>query len=210
MTVRKRNMVLAAGLAVVTAACSVFGGKAAEEVPYTVVRTDGDFEIRDYGPVVVARTSAAGGFDGSTNESFGRLFDYISGANGGEREIAMTSPVYREAEGTEISMTAPVFREGGDAGMAMEFALPAGTTLETAPVPTNPAVELVEHPPVRMAVLTYSGSSGAEKAATMTEALLGRVEAEGLTPTGPVRAAGYNPPWTIPALRRNEVMVAVE
>lgn len=210
---RRRNLILAAGLAAATAACSVFGGKAAEEVPYTLVRADGDFEIRDYGPVLVARTRASGEYDATVGPSFSRLFDYIAGANGGAQEIAMTAPVYTApgaGEGAEIAMTAPVFREGGAGEWVMEFALPAGLTLVTAPVPADPAVEIAERPAQRMAVLRYSGSTGGSRFGEMSAALLARVAAEGLTAAGPVRYAGYNPPWTIPALRRNEVLVPVE
>lgn len=206
-----KRAVMTMGLAVLTAACSVFGGEAAEEVPFEVVREDGDFELRAYGPVVVARTRVDAGFEAATDPAFRRLFDYISGANEGSREVAMTAPVTREAAGTEIAMTAPVYREGAEAdGWVMEFALPAEFTMATAPVPTDPEVELYEHPAKRMAVLGFSGRVDQADFAARSAELLDWVAAEGLSPAGPVRLAGYNPPWTIPAMRRNEVLVAVE
>ncbi len=208
----RRTFTLAGfGAALATAACSVFGSSSVEEVPYTLERSEGAFEIRSYPPVVVARTRSAGDYDDTTDEAFGRLFDYISGANAGESEIAMTAPVYRGAEGgTEIDMTAPVFRAAEGDGWVMEFALPADLTLETAPAPTDPAVEIAERAPVRMAVRRYSGSMGAERFSEESALLLEWVKTQGLRPAGLVRFAGYNPPWTLPAYRRNEVMVPVE
>lgn len=200
-------IVAAAGL-LGLAACSVVGGDAAPEPAFTVIRSEPPFEVRDYGGLVVAKTSMA---DGS-RAAFGRLFDYISGENSGAREIAMTAPVLNAAEGaasegTEIAMTAPVFQGTGDE-REMIFVLTDNFTFETAPAPIDPAVTLATIPPRRMAVAGYSGSLN-DDAPASEAALRTWMSDNGLRPNGPAEVAGYNPPWTLPAYRRNEVLIPV-
>jgi hypothetical protein len=188
------------------AACSVFGGAAAPEPDYSVVLAEPPFELRDYGELVVATTPMT---DGS-GAAFGRLFDYISGENTGARDIAMTAPVLdtESADGAKIAMTAPVLqsREGA---RDMIFVLPEGMTPQTAPVPTDPRVSIATIPPRRVAVVRYSGVLN-RRASTEEDRLRDWLARKGLTPTGPAEIAGYNPPWTLPPFRRNEVLIPVE
>ncbi|MEM7547544.1 MAG: heme-binding protein [Pseudomonadota bacterium] len=205
MLTRTAQTILALTALFSIAACSVVGSEAAPEPDYTVVRAEEAFEIRDYGTLVVVKTPMADG----TRAAFGRLFDYISGENGGAREIAMTAPVLNAdaADGAEIAMTAPVLQGGGD-GREMIFILPADLTLATAPLPSDPMVSLGEIEPRRVAVVRYSGSM--DDNADAEEARLREWMAEnGLAPIGPAEVAGYNPPWTLPAYRRNEVLIPI-
>ena len=192
------------GLMALTA-CTVVGGEAAPEPDYTVVQSAPPFEIREYGELVVVKTS----MDDGSRAAFGRLFDYISGENGGTREIAMTAPVLNaaEGEGTEIAMTAPVFQSDAD-GREMIFVLTEEFTIDTAPVPTSPAVKLATIAPRRMAVASYSGSMN-DDAPEWEAKLRAWMDANDVQATGPAEVAGYNPPWTLPAYRRNEVLIAV-
>lgn len=188
------------------AACSVFGGAAAPEPDYSVVLSEPPFELRDYGELVVAKTPMT---DGS-GAAFGRLFDYISGTNNGARDIAMTAPVLNSesADGAKIAMTAPVL-QSRDGSREMIFVLPDGLTPQTAPVPTDPRVSLATIPPRRVAVLRYSGLLG-RRASTEEARLRDWLARKGLRATGPAEVAGYNPPWTLPPFRRNEVLIPVE
>ncbi|MFO7919634.1 MAG: heme-binding protein [Nioella sp.] len=188
------------------AACSVFGGAAAPEPDYDVILAEMPFELRDYGELVVATTPMT---DGS-GAAFGRLFDYISGANTGARDIAMTAPVLNTdaADGARIAMTAPVL-QGREGAREMVFVLPDDMTPQTAPVPTDPRVSLATIPPRRVAVLRYSGFLS-RRASTEEARLRDWLAGKGLRPTGPAEVAGYNPPWTLPAYRRNEVLIPVE
>lgn len=194
-----------AGLLSLTA-CSVFGGAAAPEPGYRVVLDEPPFELRDYGELVVARTPMP---DGS-RAAFGRLFDYISGANTGARDIAMTAPVLNidTADGAKVAMTAPVL-QSRDGAREMVFVLPDALTLETAPVPTHAGISLATIPPRRVAVVRYSGFMG-RRASAEEARLRDWLSLKDLKPTGPVDVAGYNPPWTLPPYRRNEVLIAVE
>jgi len=57
-------------------------------------------------------------------------------------------------------------------------------------------------------VVRYSGSM--EKRASTEEARLRDwLALKGLRPTGLAEVAGYNPPWTLPPYRRNEVLIPV-
>jgi DNA gyrase inhibitor GyrI len=201
-------------MVVLMAGCSVFGGKAAEEPPYEVLVNEGDFEIRRYAPMVVARTRVAGADrDEAVGTGFMRLFDYITGENAPGDEIAMTAPVLSEpeaGEGEDIAMTAPVLQEKRAEGWEVAFVLPEDMTLDGAPRPTNSEVTLAEVPSRRVGVVRFSGFLTAEKIAEHRAALSDWLEARGESPDGRYQAAGYNPPWTIPWLRRNEVMVPLE
>lgn len=193
-----------AGLLTVTA-CSIVGGAAAPEPKYTVSLSEPPFEIREYGALVVVKTTMA---DGS-RAAFGRLFDYISGQNKGTRKIAMTAPVLNTstAEGTQIAMTAPTLQT--NEGREMIFVLADEFTSQTAPVPTDPKVKLATIATRQVAVVTYTGSM--TKGAPAKEARLRAwVEGKQFKIIGPPEVAGYNPPWTLPAYRRNEVMIPIE
>ena len=206
------------------AACSVFGGKAADEPAYGVVVEDGDFQIREYGQYAVAETVASPPFNYATRIGFRRLVRYISGANAGKRKIDMTAPVELEPKGEKISMTAPVVLAPGNAAPAgdapalaggdieswtMAFVLPEGYTAANAPAPTNPAVRVRDIPARRVASLRFSGFLRNKRAEEQREELVAWLEERGLEHEGDWRVAGYNPPWTIPQLRRNEVLVSL-
>ena len=197
--------------AVLTAGCSVFGGQAAPEPDYDVLVSEPPFEIRAYPALAVARTTAESSRDRAVGRGFGRLFDYISGENLGEREIAMTAPVVTEPDGTEIAMTAPVMTEeaGGDGRWTTMFVLPGDMTAETAPVPADDAVEIATIPARTVAVVRFSGFFSGESVAEERRRLAAWLDARPEEVAGDWQAAGYNPPWTLPWLRRNEVMVPV-
>lgn len=191
----------------VLASCSVFGSAAAPEPKYTVVSSDGAFEIRDYPVLAVAATPMSDG----QRASFGRLFDYISGENTGATKIAMTAPVLQSVEaGTEIAMTAPVLQSfGADGQREMVFVLTDEFTADTAPEPKNPQVRIAEVPARRVAVLRFSGSFSDAAIAENTTVLQGWMTGQGLSPAGAPESAGYNPPWTLPPFRRNEVLIPI-
>lgn len=198
---------LALCLMATVGACSVFGAAAAPEPAYDIVRTDGNFEIRDYDALAVAATPMADG----QRAAFGRLFDYISGENKGATEIAMTAPVLQSAEaGTEIAMTAPVLQSFGANGeREMVFVLTDEFTAATAPEPNNPQVRIAEIPARRVAAYRFSGSFSDDAISESTSTLQEWIREQPLLPIGPPESAGYNPPWTLPPFRRNEVLIPI-
>lgn len=190
---------------------------ATEEPNYQVVETAGAFELRAYPPMVVAETWVEGSLDQASRKGFKRLADYIFGnnraRNGASEKISMTAPVGMSAAGTsatseKISMTAPVtMQQMPDQQWHMYFVMPAKYTLQTLPIPNQADVTLREVPARRVAVLRFSGLAGEEKTAEKTAELLTWLSHKNITPLGKAELARYNPPWTLPFLRRNEIMV---
>jgi hypothetical protein len=200
---------------------------AIEEPAFERLVEDGDFELRRYAPFVVAETFVDGDLGTASNRGFRLVADYIFGNNravrpvaDGSERIAMTAPVVVEPTRSEkISMTAPVVVQpqpgaGGAAPASADrwrvaFVMPREYTLTTLPRPNNPAVTLREVPAQQVAVRRFSGLAGEQKVREMTDELLAWVAARGLQPDGTPQLARYNPPWTLPFLRRNEVTVTV-
>ena len=133
---------------------------ATEEAVYTVVTTDGAFEIRDYAPHVVAETLVEGTLEEAGNTAFNRLFRYISGGNRSREKVAMTAPVAQQPKGEKIAMTAPVAQQRVREQWAVSFMMPAAYTLETLPAPEDPQVTLREVPARRIAAIILALSAG--------------------------------------------------
>jgi hypothetical protein len=197
------------------AGCSLFGASDVETPDYEVVaRLGEDLEVRRYGPRVAAeaKVPADTGEDGRSR-AFQLLFDYIKGANRGGGEVAMTAPVETGTRGQEIAMTAPVEtgNRGGAAGedTVMRFLLPARFDASSAPEPTHKRVRLVELPGETLAVLRFAGFGGQETVRAKKRTLMRHVAASDWRVTGQPIAMFYNPPWTLPFFRRNEVAVPV-
>ena len=198
---------------IISSGCSVFGVQSVEEAPYQLVQKDKQFEIRDYAPLVVAETRVNASFKEAGNEAFRKLFAYISGANESSEEIAMTSPVIAETKnsgsGETIAMTAPVTSQKDGEAWRYRFVLPQTYSLDSAPRPLNPDVSLAETAPGRVATLRYSGRATAKAQSRNAEALINWIKSQGLVSQSEPRWAGYNPPWTLPPFRRNEVLIDV-
>jgi len=202
------------GSAALAALVLVAGGNAmAIETPqYTVEFTDCDVEYRRYQSYLVAETliEDVSGFKAAGNEGFRRLFRYITGANDGGESISMTAPVARSAkDGAKIAMTAPVQRAADPGGELVSFMLPSKYTMATAPQPTDPRVQVREVPERLVAVVRYRGRWSDSNYQENRKVLLASVDAAGVTPEGVVESALYDPPYTPPFMRRNEVMVEV-
>ena len=187
-----------------------------EEPAYTVLRQDGDFEIREYAPYLVAETLIEGEADrnAAASEGFRRLFRYISGANTASTKISMTAPVLQSPaetnKGEKIAMTVPVQQTPTDAGWRVAFVLPAQYTLENAPVPGDSRVRVRKAEPRMMAVKRFSGRWSEKNYARQREALQQFMARENLEGNGSMMYAAYNAPFSLPFMRRNEVMVEIQ
>jgi hypothetical protein len=183
---------------------------AAPEPTFRTVSRDGAFEVRDYPALVVAEVTVRGGRGEAANAAFRPLADYIFGVNVTRDRIGMTAPVIQQRSGERIGMTSPVTQTAG-AGESwiVRFIMPEGRTLASLPEPLDPAVRLAEKPAIRMAVLRFSGLAGGGALQDRTEELRRWIETRGMRSVGPPTYAFYDPPWTLPFLRRNEVMIPV-
>lgn len=193
--------------------CSVVGMQSdLEQPPYEVVASlSDDTEIRQYAErIAVEATVTADDSDDARNAAFRLLFDYISGANQANAEISMTVPVETASASKRIEMTAPVESQIGDAGtVTMRFFLPRRFTPESAPKPTDDRLRLVLMPEQRFAVLTFSGSRNQQVVSARVEQLRAALKARDLNHGKSARAFFYDPPWTLPWFRRNEVAIEV-
>lgn len=177
-----------------------------EQPDYKVAETDGAIEIRDYAPMIAAETVSQGERTAAIGEGFRRIAGYIFGDNVPRTKIAMTAPVQQQ-KGERIAMTAPVQQQGTGDSWSVRFIMPKNWTMETLPEPSDARVKLVPLPARRFAVIRFSGSPGQKELDEKTEVLRRFVQARGLTSTGAPLYAFYNPPWTLPFFKRNEVML---
>ncbi len=179
------------------------------EPAYELETRIGELELRRYAPHIEARTHMYHlPFEDALDEGFRRLASYIFGGNAKHERLQMSAPV--TTRGEEIGMTTPVITAGGIAGPhTMSFVMPAGRDLESLPSPVDDGIELCEVPERRIAVLGFRGAADASHVAEAEQRLLAAVAAAGLTPNGDPAFAGFDPPTTLPLLRRNEVWIEV-
>lgn len=180
-----------------------------EEPPFTVQRRVGAVEIRRYSARIAAETTIEADEESARNEGFRRLARYIFGGNTTKATIAMTAPVAQQ-QGQKIAMTAPVATQRGQAGdWVIRFFMPSDYSMDTLPTPNDDRVRLVEVPAESVAVLRFSGIASPEVVAARTAELLDSLRGTGIETTGNPVMWFYDPPWTLPFRRRNEVVVEV-
>ena len=180
-----------------------------EEPSFSLQRSDGAFEVREYAPTIVAETTVQGGAWGSRFEGFGPLADYIFAKGRDGEKIAMTAPV-TQAPREKIAMTAPVTQQAGEGdAWTIAFTMPAGYSMQSLPKPASPEVKLVEQPSRTMAVFRFTGLATDSDMEAAQRTLMQKVVGTGLATRGEAVFAFYDPPWTLPFLRRNEVMIEI-
>ena len=189
-----KKIVALAATSLLLASCSVVGIRNAEEAPYEVVKDEGAIEVRRYSPIIMATTRVDGDYDESSREGFGRLAAYIFGDNRTSEDIAMTAPVLQERVGSEWWMA---------------FVMPSSYTMDSLPAPLDPTIKTTEIPSRTVAVIRYSGILSQTAIDLHAFQLQAWIEANGYQALSAPRSAGYDPPWTLPFLRRNEVHVDI-
>lgn len=195
------------------AAIIIIGGMnvmAIEEAPYTVVKQDGRFEIRDYASHILAEIVVDGDFEQAGNKAFNHLFRYISGDNRAHNTVAMTAPVSQEPMKEKIPMTAPVGQQRVQDKWVVSFMMPASYSLETLPEPVDPKIKLRQVPAHRMATVRYSGFWSEKAYLSNKKALEAWMHDGGLVSSGEPVWARYNSPFTLWFLRRNEILIPVK
>jgi effector-binding domain-containing protein len=182
---------------------------ATEEAQDTVIAKGDKVEIRQYASHVVAETVIKGQLEEAGNAAFKPLFDYISGNNTTQTDIAMTAPVSQQAASEKIAMTAPVSQQQAENGWAISFMMPASYTLDTLPKPNNPKVELKAVPEKLIASIRYSGFWSEKNYLQHKKALEDWIKKSDYQADGQAVWARYNAPFTPWFLRRNEVLIPV-
>jgi SOUL heme-binding protein len=178
---------------------------ATEEPDYRVVRELGDIQVRQYAAYVVAEVVVAGPADEAGNQAFPILAGYIFGKNKGERKFAMTAPVTQAVVPVKLEMTAPVTQTVAAGGFLVQFVLPKGVTVASAPEPLDTRIQLREVQPSQVAVIRYSGFWSEPNYNEHLAKLQAALRAEGLAWTGEPVYSRYNAPFTPWFMRRNEI-----
>ena len=203
-----------------------------EQPPYEVVGRVGDAEIRRYAPQIAAEAVVEGPVETARNEGFRQVAGYIFGDNtakasvamtapvvqgreppGGSQSIAMTAPVVQARAGRSesIAMTSPVVQQpAGAESWSIQFIMPSKYTMATLPQPNDPRVRLVEIPARTFAVVRFSGLGREDAVARHEKALDAALAGSSWRAVGEPVTWYYDPPWTVPFLRRNEVARPVE
>ncbi|MFG1913912.1 SOUL family heme-binding protein [Micromonospora sp. NPDC048898] len=183
-----------------------------EQQPYRVVSRHPGFELRRYPAHLVAEMQIQASFTRAPIEAFRPLAAYIGGANRARHPIGTGAPPLPAASGSEkIAMIVPVVQVEGERPGAylIQFVMPVAHTAATLPEPVDPRVRTREVPAHLAAAMRFSGR-WTERAFSQRATVLGRsVTAAGLQPTGAIRYARYDLPWTPWFLRRNEVVLPV-
>jgi hypothetical protein len=184
---------------------------ALEEPEYTVIGEYGDFELRQYAPYLIAEVDVDGDFDEAGNSAFRILAGYIFGDNQASEKMAMTAPVESRpgGKGEKMSMTAPVTTTNAAGQTTYAFVMERKYSMETLPVPNDERIRILEVPERTMAVRRYSGRWTEEKYAQNEAALRTALSDHGIQIIGEPVLARYNSPFSLPMLRRNEVMFEV-
>ena len=205
-SMRRLPFLLLPLLALVTVPLTTY---AIEEPDFEVVRRIGNVELRQYAPYVVAEVvldvapAEAGG------QAFPILAGYIFGNNKGERKLAMTAPVMQAAVPVKMDMTAPVTQTPVTGGMQVQFVLPKGVTVATAPEPLDPRVQLRQMPASLWAVLRYSGTWSQANDDEHLALLRTALATAAIATLGEPVLARYNAPFTPWFMRRNEIWLAL-
>ena len=190
---------------------SIVGVRIGTEEPHFLASPLTDrVEIRRYGPRIAAETTVAGEEDRARSIGFRRLASYIFGANHRDETISMTAPVSQQA-GDAIAMTAPVAqsRTANDQWV-IRFFMPSKWTMDTLPEPDDDKVELVPVPGETVAVLRFSGDRGPQAVTDHVDQLRNILGDNAIEPIGEPVAWFYDPPWTLPFRRRNEIAIPIE
>ena len=168
----------------------VSNSMAAEQLKYETIDVNEVYEIRKYSDRLVIETRTS-----NQNSSFRKLFNYISGSNEKNQEIEMTAPV------TQIEK---------NGNMTMQFYLPSEFDENNVPSPSNSEVKILNMKGGYFAAITYSGRASDKNFVKHKEILENQLKEDNLKILSPPIRATYNSPFTLPMLRRNEVMFEIE
>ena len=180
-----------------------------EKPDYKVIQSEQNIEIRQYEPMIIAEVEVDGKREDAIRDGFRLLADYIFGNNTVQQVISMTAPV-QQKENQKIAMTAPVQQQSMGKSWRMSFVMPSKYSMDSLPVPNNNRVRLKEILTKKFVVIEFSGTNSNENVTKHENQLMNYIEANQINIIGSPKYAFYNAPWTLPFLRRNEVMIEIK
>jgi len=184
---------------------------AIEEPNYEVIEANEDFELRRYQPYLVAEIDVSGGMNKSANNAFRVLAGYIFGGNEAAAKMKMTAPVETRAISEKMAMTAPVTstKIAGEEQTTVAFVMEEKYTMDTLPIPNDKRIRIREVSERMVAVRRYSGRWTEAKYRKNEDLLTDALSKANIETVGEPTLARYNSPFSLPVLRRNEVMFEI-
>ena len=179
-----------------------------EKPDYKVIQSEQNIEIRQYEPMIIAEVEVDGKREDAIGDGFRLLADYIFGNNTVQQVISMTAPV-QQKENQKIAMTAPVQQQSTGKSWRMSFVMPSKYSVDSLPEPNNNRVRLKGILAKKFVVIEFSGTNSNENVTEHENQLMNYIEANQIKINGSPKYAFYNPPWSLPFLRRNEVMIEI-
>ena len=170
---------------------------AIETPNFKLIKKQGEFEIREYEPMIIALTKVKSDYRQAGSTGFRRIANYIFGGNQKRMEIAMTAPVI-----TDVPNTKGMYE--------MLFVMPAQHSFDELPVPDNANVELKVKELGKTAVIKFGGWATESRATYYKERLEGFIKNSGYDINSDYMVAQYNSPWALPPFRRNEIIVMIK
>ena len=170
---------------------------AIETPKHTLIKKENGFEIREYEPMIIAKTSVRSDYSDAASTGFRRIASYIFGANSASMSIEMTAPVLTNAPDPE-----DIYE--------IQFVMPSEHSMEDLPQPNSQNVTLKKVNLGRTAVLRFGGWATEERASKYKDKLRDLLAANGYTSKETFMVAQYNSPWAIPPFRKNEIIVQIK
>lgn len=193
---RKLGLAAGVGLAALTGVAALAGWQLQRvflpKPKHEVERHCGRLEIRRYPSVRIAETTVLASWDDALKQGFERLVRFILGDNDSH---------------ARLRMAAPVIGAGNGKSYRLAFVMPDESN---TPSPNDPRIEVSDVPPRRVAVLRFRGPRDARAIEARKRELVEELAKTGLKPHGEAFFAGYDPPSTLPFLRRNELWIELE
>jgi len=181
---------------------------------YTILEKYNNIEVRHYPPLLVAEVTATGTRAAAAKKGFKQLAAFIFGDNENQQKksekIQMTAPVLQQPS-TKISMTAPVLQSEATNGQwTIKFVMPKTFTMKNLPRPNNTNITIREIPAKKVIAIRFSGTSHQTNLNRHEDELMQYINTHHIHVVGKIEYAFYNPPWTLPMQRRNEILIDIE
>jgi effector-binding domain-containing protein len=166
-----------------------------ENPTYKVTSSLESIEIRAYEPMIVAEIEVQGERKQALKRGFRLLADYIFGNNTAKHKIAMTAPVQQHVS---------------QDGWTVSFVMPSLYNMISIPQPHNKDVVLKEIPAKHFIAIQFSGMNSDANIHKHKKKIMKYITHHNIKIVGPIYYAFYNPPWTLPFMRRNEIIIEIK
>jgi len=165
-----------------------------KEPNYQLIKKYNNIEIREYGEYIIAKTTINKNFNVSENNMFRTLASYIFGNNHENKKIPMTAPVTTVTRSNSFDMI---------------FYMLNADNVGDLPATDIKNVIFDSFKLGKCAAIKFSWFTNEKKIARYKQKLEKYLIDNNLEPYSDYMVNRYDPPWRIPFLRRNEVLVRI-